>query len=79
MICRVEELKNKAVVSLNSGTVIGNVSDAEINFDTGTVISLIIFGKSRFWGLLGRDNDIIIPWKEISVIGDETILVTTDI
>ena len=38
----------------------------------------MIAGRPRFLGLFGREDDIIIPWKEIEVIGQETILVNTD-
>lgn len=79
MVCRIDELKNKQVVCLKTGSVIGNVCDMEINSDTGAIISIIIYGKMHFLGFLGRDNDIIIPWSEVSVIGDETILVTSEI
>lgn len=78
MICRVDDLKDKQVVCMKNGCVIGNVSDIEINSDSGSITSVIIFGKSRFLGLFGRDNDIVIPWSEIAVIGNETILVTTE-
>ena len=35
-------------------------------------------GRQRFLGLIGREEDIVIPWSEIEVIGQETVLVTTD-
>ena len=78
MVCRGDDLKDKKVVCVKRGCVIGSVSDIEINSDTGAIVSVIIYGRSRFMGLFGRENDIVIPWSEISVIGSETILVTTD-
>lgn len=75
MICKVDELKDKQIVSIKNGAVIGNVSDLEINTENGNITSLIIYGKNHFMGLFGRENDIIIPWEDIEIIGSETILV----
>ena len=47
----------------------------EIDTVTARVLSLVIYGRLRFFGLLGREDDIIIKWQDIEVIGDETILV----
>lgn len=78
MGCRIDELKSKQVVCLKDGCVLGYVSDVELDVDTGELVSIIIFGKPRFFGILGREEDIVISWKNIKVIGSETILVTTD-
>ncbi len=76
---RVEELKEKQVVCVKNGCVLGNVSDIEIDSETGKMSSLIIFGKSKLLGLFGRENDIVIPFEEIEIIGSETILVKCDV
>ena len=78
MGCRIDELKSKQVVCVKDGCVLGYVSDVELDVDTGELVSIIIFGKPRFFGILGREEDIVIPWKNIKVIGNETILVSTD-
>lgn len=79
MICRIDELKNKQVVCVKDGFVLGFVSDIELDTSNGNLTSIVIFGKSKFLGLFGRDDDITIPWDEIVVIGPETVLVSTDI
>ena len=78
MGCRIDELKNKQVVCVKDGRVLGYISDIELDVETGELISIIIFGKPRLFGFLGRDEDIIISWKDIKVIGNETVLVSTD-
>ena len=78
MCCRIDELKNKQVVCVKDGCVLGYVSDIELDTETGSLVSIIIFGKSRLFGFLGSHEDIVIPWKDIKVIGDETVLVSTD-
>lgn len=78
MCCRIADLRNKQVVCVKNGCVLGFVSDIEINTSDGRLESIVIFGRPRIFGLFGRTDDIVIPWREIEVIGQETILVSTD-
>ena len=78
MDCRIADLRTKQVVCVKNGCVLGYISDVEINTTSGRIDNIVIFGKLRLFGLLGRDEDIIIPWSEIEVIGRETVLINTD-
>ena len=78
MSSRIVDLRNKQVVCTQTGCILGYVSDVEFSLQNGQLLSIVIFGRPRFWGLFGREEDIIIPWDEIKVIGQETVLVTTD-
>ena len=78
MICRIDELKNKQVVCVKDGCVLGLVSDIELDTQSGTLTAIIIFGRYKAFGLLGKEEDIIIPWDDIKVIGAETVLVNTE-
>lgn len=78
MLCRIDELKNKQVVCLKDGCVLGYVSDIELDTSNGSLTSIVIFGRIKALGLFGKEEDIIIPWRDISVIGEETILVNTE-
>ena len=69
MICSLSELRDKEVINIKTGAKLGYVDDIEINTDNATVIALIVYGRPRFFGLLGRDEDMIIRCKEIEVIG----------
>ena len=79
MICRIDEMKDKQVVCVNDGSVLGYVSDIELDTEKGVLTSIVIYGRLRFFGLLGRDDDIVIPFEDIKVIGEETVLVSTQI
>lgn len=79
MICRIDELKNKQVVCVNDGCVLGYISDVELDTEKGKLTSIVIFGRLRFFGLFGREEDIVIPYDEIKVIGAETVLVSTTV
>ena len=78
MLCRIDELKNKQVVCVKNGCVLGLVSDIELDTQSGNLTAIIIFGNYKLFGLLGRSEDIVIPWEDIKVIGSETILVNTE-
>lgn len=78
MLCRIDELRNKQVVCVDDGCVLGFINDIELDTEQGCLTAIIILGRLRFFGLLGREEDMIIPWKDISVIGGETVLVKTD-
>ena len=44
---RLSDLQNKDVVDVATGKRIGNVIDAEIEEETGSIIRLIIYDKNR--------------------------------
>lgn len=71
--CRITDLHSKQVINTKTGCRLGCVSDVEVNTCDGRLVALIIWGKSRLLGR--RDDDIRILWKDIEVIGDDTILV----
>ncbi len=75
MHCCVTDLRAKKVINAKNGCVLGSVCDVEIDTCTGKVVEIVIYGKLRCFGFGGRDEDIRIRWEDISVIGDETILV----
>ena len=76
MICNILDLKNKQVVSVETGTVLGFINDIEIETDSGEVANVVIYGKPKYLGFVGKEDDIVLPWKSIQVIGEETILVS---
>lgn len=75
MLCNIEDFKNKQIVSVETGAVLGFISELEIDTETGGVANIIVFGKPKLFGVLGREEDVEIPWQNIEVIGSETILV----
>lgn len=79
MNCSITELRNKEVINAKTGCRLGFVSDVEIDTCSGCIVSIIIWGKGKCFGLLPRENDIKICWKDIEVIGDDTVLVCCDV
>lgn len=75
MLCRITDLRYKEVVNVRDGSCLGYVSDIEVDTVTAKVVSLIIFGRCKLFGLFFREDDIIIRWCDIEIIGEDTILV----
>lgn len=75
MIARISDMHEKEVINIGDGKRLGYVDDLEVDTCTAQITALVIKGCSQLFGLLGRTPDIVIQWKDIEVIGDETILV----
>lgn len=78
MCCGIAELREKQVVCIKDGTILGPVGDVEVDTVSGKLVSIIVFGQRRIFGLFGRDNDYRVPWECIEVIGADSILVNCD-
>ena len=50
------ELCSKEVVQLKDGACLGRVDDLELDADTARIGSLLLLGRPRLFGLLGRDG-----------------------
>ncbi len=72
---RFTSLKCKEVVNVCDGCRLGFVCDVEVDCRCGQIVALIVPGHSRCFGLLGRQEDFVIPWKCIRQIGDDIILI----
>lgn len=75
MISYFSEIRYKEVIDVHNGLRLGYVCDAEIDDSEGRIVSLITPGKSKFFGLFGREDDYILPWKCIVRMGPDIILV----
>lgn len=75
MICRIAELQYKELVDISDGTRYGFIGDLEVDTETGAIQNIIVYGRSRALGLLGRKNDTVFPWSAIKRIGADLILI----
>lgn len=74
MRCCIADLRDKEVVNICDGKMLGYVCDVEIDLNTGHLCSIIVPGESKGFGF-SRGGEIIIPWDKIEKIGEDTILV----
>ncbi|WP_405343618.1 PRC-barrel domain-containing protein [Ruminococcus sp.] len=79
MNCSITELGEKNVIEIGSGNFLGKVGDVEFDTETGAITCLVIYGRQKMLGFGKSDGDIRFSWKDISVIGDDAILICCDV
>ena len=75
MTCRMDALRDKEVINVKDGGRIGFISDVEVDTKEARLIAVVVYGRLRLFGLLGREADFVIPWGDIVLIGEDTVLV----
>ncbi|MCI8870261.1 MAG: YlmC/YmxH family sporulation protein [Lawsonibacter sp.] len=75
METRIAELRYKEVISVEDGSRFGYVGDMEVDLESGQVRALVVPGRLRLFGLLGREEDRYIPWSAVRRFGEDIILV----
>lgn len=78
MKCTLAELRNKEIINIKNGARMGYVDDVEFDTDDAMIKSFIIYGRTRFFGLLGREDDIILTCEDIEIVGVDTVLISAD-
>ena len=73
----IRELCAKEVVQMEKGVCLGRADDLVFDPAAARLQSLILLGRPKLFGLLGRDEDLVIPWQEIGIIGEDAVLVHT--
>lgn len=72
---RMGELRCKEVINVTDGSRYGYVGDAEVDLETGQVRALVVPGRLRLFGLLGREPERVFPWSAVRRFGEDIILV----
>ncbi len=70
------ELRTKEVVNLLDGSRMGRLIDMIISTNGHEVLGIVVMGERK---LFRPNEDIFIPWKNISKIGDDVVLVNIDV
>ena len=78
MLCRFSDFRYKEVINVRTGQRLGYVCDAQFTSPEGRITALVIPGRARCMGLLGREDDQVLPWECISRVGDDIILVESE-
>lgn len=75
---RSSDFRQKEVINISDGKRLGFVSDVEIDLESGRIEAVILPGVGKLFGLLGKENEFVIPWDKIRKIGEDIILVDLD-
>lgn len=70
-------LCTKEIVQLQNGVCLGKADDLTFDPATARIENLRLLGQPKLFGLLGRDEELLIPWGDIETIGQDAILVHT--
>ncbi|MEG2653696.1 MAG: YlmC/YmxH family sporulation protein [Ruthenibacterium sp.] len=73
----VGELCERDIINVATGANLGAVDDIAFSSDNAAVTHVILYGRLKLFGLLGREEDTYIPWTDIQKIGKDVLLVDT--
>ena len=76
MVCSLDELRRKEVIDINNGERLGYIDDVRIDLRTSSVEALLIYGRVRFFGVFGKEDDVLIPCGDIRVVGSDVVLIS---
>lgn len=76
---RLKEISGKEIININLGIKLGVLgqTDLEINEQTGQIEAFII-PTYKWFGLKKEDEETLIRWKDIKVIGEDMIIVESE-
>lgn len=74
----VSELRCREVIDIRTGARFGYVGDVSVALESGRAEALVVPGRRRLFGLLGREPDRIFPWETVRRFGEDIILVEQD-
>lgn len=78
MTCTLDDIRCKEIINIKSGRKMGYADDIEFDTATARICRIVIYGKAKLFGLLGKEDDFTICWSDIEIIGEDAILVSCD-
>ena len=75
MSVKFSDLQCREVICIGTGQRLGFVTDIQLEIPEGKICAIVVPGPCRFFGVLGRRDDYIIPWNRICRMGPDIVLV----
>lgn len=72
------ELSEKDVIRVKTGENLGRIDDIAFDAESAQVSAVILRGRGHAFGLLGYDEDLVIPWGALQNIGADVIMADAD-
>jgi len=69
------DLKCKDVIQFKTGENLGRIDDVRFDEVNAQLQGVVLHGRRHLFGLLGRDDDLEIAWKDIKSIGLDVVMV----
>ncbi len=77
---RISDLRMREVINIADGRRLGPIKDIDINLEEGCINAIILpghggGGTGRLMGIIGREEELVVPWPKVRKIGVDVILV----
>ena len=72
------DLSSKDVIQLKTGENLGRIDDVIFDEHGARLQSVILRGRAHCFGLLGSDEDLILPWESVKTIGTDVVMVDAE-
>lgn len=69
------DFKQKEVINLKDGKILGFIIDVQADFENGEISSIVVAKTGRIFNSMSSKNNVTIPWSNIKKIGEDVILV----
>lgn len=73
------ELGEKDVIQIKTGENLGRIDDMTFSENEARIENVILRGRRRLFGLLGCDEDLIIPWPALKSIGADVVMADIEV
>lgn len=72
---KISDMTEKEVINIRDGSRVGIIDDVEVDLDKGIVTAIVIPASGKIFNFFGKNQDLVIAWKDILKIGIDIILV----
>lgn len=69
------DFKQKEVINIKDGKILGFVIDVQADFESGEIHSIVVAKTGKLFNSVSSKNNITIPWSEIKKVGEDVIIV----
>ena len=69
------DFKQKEVINITDGKILGFVIDVQADFEKGEIHSIVVANTGKIFNNVNSKSNITIEWKDIKKIGEDVILV----
>lgn len=75
MNTRIGDMRDKQVLNVQDGSLVGFVEDLEFDCEQGRITALIVHCKSRGFFAFAKEEELFVKWEDIAVIGEDSVLI----
>lgn len=69
------DFKQKEVINIKDGKILGFVIDVQADFENGEIRSIVVARTGKIFNTINSKTNVTLPWENIKKIGEDVILV----